>query len=435
MLIDRLLPEYDETVVRRTVVDADSETTYRAMLDANLLDTGPVVRALGRLCDLPTALANRLSGTTRDPPPEELRFADISNSAEWAKLAEAPGEEFVFGAVGKFWQPDIEWRRVAPDEFAGFDDPGYAKLAVGLSVRPDGDGRTLLSYEARTATTSEEARRSFRRYWRVIGPFAGYLMARALDRIEADAEALAEEKAGDGGRRAVGRLAAIAGAATLAGAYHFAVRPWHRRWGTTDDEAHALLPGDDLLPNATDQVTHAVEIDAPVQEVWPWLVQIGQSRGGFYSYDWLENLVGADIHNADWILPDQQDLAEGDTVRLAPEDYAVSSTESAPEVALLEPERTLVLRPLEGQSPEDSPRWTWAFVLKPTERGTTRLLARMRSDPSRPSVGPLAKVSILGGALDYLFWEPAHFVMERKMLLGIKRRVETRKWEESPAAR
>ncbi|WP_170972431.1 hypothetical protein [Natronorubrum halophilum] len=427
MLIDRYLPEYDVATIRHAVVDADPETTYEVMLTADLLDTGPIVRALGALRNAPAAITRRIRGGSGAPPPERMRFADVPETDEWTLLDEARGEEFVFGAVGKFWRPSIEWRRIDAAEFATFDEPGYAKLAIGLSVRPYGQGRTLLSYEARTATTDDRARRNFRRYWRVIGPFAGYLMSRALERIESDAEAKAseelvessteDEKRGrvNGASRRVVATAVL----LLAGAYHVVIRPWHRRWGATEDEALGSLPGDDLLPDATEQVTHATEIDAPAEAVWPWLVQIGQGRGGFYSYDWLERTVGADIHNVDRIVPEYQDLEEGDVVRLAPEDYPVSSPESAPEVARLDLERAVVLRP-----PGESPAWTWAFVLEPVDEGTTRLIARTRSDPSRSSIGPLSEHPILGEAVDYLFWEPAHFLMERKMLRGIKRCAE-----------
>ncbi|MFC3958060.1 hypothetical protein [Halovivax cerinus] len=188
MLLDEYLPAFDATQVEHRIVDADPETTYDATLDADLLDLGPVARLLGTLRAAPQVLADRFRGRSRTPPPERMRFADVPETDEWTLLAESPGEEYVFGAVGTFWQPSIQWQAVDADAFVGFDEPGYAKLAIGLSVRPYGDHRTLLSYEARTATTSASARRNFRRYWRVIGPFAGYLMRRALSRIEADAE-------------------------------------------------------------------------------------------------------------------------------------------------------------------------------------------------------------------------------------------------------
>lgn len=188
MLIDDYLPEYDVTAVRHTVVEADPETTYRAAMTANLLDLGPIVRTLGWLRIAPTAVIERTRGRRSEPLPDRLTFRDIGDSDEWVRLAEEPGEEFVFGAVGKFWQPAIEWRAVDPEEFADFDEPGYGKIAAALSVRPYGDGRTLLSYEARTTTTDADSRRRFRRYWRLIGPFAGYLMGKALERMAADAE-------------------------------------------------------------------------------------------------------------------------------------------------------------------------------------------------------------------------------------------------------
>jgi hypothetical protein len=199
--------------------------------------------------------------------------------------------------------------------------------------------------------------------------------------------------------------------AVLALAYWFLVRPWHLRWGTTDDEVEGTLPGDDLLREPKSEVTHAVTIDAPVEDVWPWLVQLGQGRAGFYSYDWLESLVGADIHNADRIVPEYQNLEAGDTVRLAPEDYPVQTSESAPEAVVVDPERAVVLQP-----PGASPRWSWAFVLHPMNDGTTRFVVRMRTQ---------GKGTLRGRAADYLFWEPAHFVMERKMLLGVKERAES----------
>ncbi|SDR38726.1 hypothetical protein [Natronobacterium texcoconense] len=202
---------------------------------------------------------------------------------------------------------------------------------------------------------------------------------------------------------------------SLFAVYHTRLRPWHRRWGTTPREAVGTLPGDEFLSEPADRVTHAVEIDATPGAVWQWLVQIGQNRGGFYSYDVLENLVGADIHTVDRIVPEYQNLSEGDVVRLAPEDYPVSRPDSAPEVVRLEEERALVLRP-----PVEGETWVWAFVCRETDDGTTRLVARISSP---------APSSRLEAVVGYLFWEPAHFVMERKMLREIKRRAQ--RWGET----
>ncbi|MFC4542681.1 hypothetical protein ACFO5R_12190 [Halosolutus amylolyticus] len=440
LLIDRHLPAYDVTQHRHAVVDADPETTYAAMLEADMMDTGPAVRALGRLRDLPARLAHRIRGTEPAQFPGELTIARLGESDEWLLIGERPGEELVFGSVGTFWRPSIEWREVDPDAFAAFDESGYAKLAVSLSVRPYGAERTLLTYEARTATTDAASRRKFRRYWRLIGPFAGYLMSRALERMRIDAEERARDRDAMEQPAATDRMDGTPGTSdrqssarprrrrswlfaalsiAVAAAYHTRVRPWHRTWGTTPREAVGALPGDEFCSEPADQVTHAIEIDASPDAVWQWLVQIGQNRGGFYSYDVLENLVGADIHTVDRIVPEYQQLAEGDTVRLAPEDYRVQTPESAPEVVHLEAERAIVLRP-----PVDGPTWTWAFVLRETDEGTTRLVVRMRSPESS---------SRLEAAIEYLGWEPAHFVMEQRMLRELKRRAE-RHEEDTEAA-
>src|SRR6185295_17289451 len=99
--------------------------------------------------------------------------------------------------------------------------------------------------------------------------------------------------------------AAIVGAAGLA-AYAYLIRPWHLRWGATDEEVKMALPGDEVTPQPKLNATHAITIRAPVSDAWRWLAQIGQRQGGFYSYTWLENLVGCRMHNADRIVPEWQ---------------------------------------------------------------------------------------------------------------------------------
>ena len=116
-----------------------------------------------------------------------------------------------------------------------------------------------------------------------------------------------------------GRAVATVGLATVA-AGAFAAR-WHRTWGATDDEAYEELPGDELVLDPEHQTTRAITIDCPPSEVWPWLVQMGQGRGGLYTYEWIENAIGAHIHNLDRIDPDLQDLRAGDSIRLTPEVY------------------------------------------------------------------------------------------------------------------
>jgi hypothetical protein len=114
------------------------------------------------------------------------------------------------------------------------------------------------------------------------------------------------------------RRAAAAGTAVLgsAAAYILAIRPWQLGWGATGEERDATLAGDDLIPNPDLMATRAITVHAPAAQVWPWIAQLGQGRGGFYSYDALENLVGCDIHSANRVVPEWQDLKVGDQVSL-----------------------------------------------------------------------------------------------------------------------
>ena len=201
--------------------------------------------------------------------------------------------------------------------------------------------------------------------------------------------------------------------------YLLVIRPWQMNWGATDEEVRVRLPGDELVPHPALESTRAVTIGAPVEEVWRWLVQLGQDRGGFYSYDLLENLAGARIHNVDRIVPEMQDLKVGDFVPMAPVEWNVPTGGFT--VVEIEPQCAIVWRQgwpedLENMNPsEGQERGTWAFVLETIDEGTTRLLLRERSGHK-----PRTRDVIF----HYLFMERQHFVMERRMLKGIKERAE-----------
>jgi hypothetical protein len=210
------------------------------------------------------------------------------------------------------------------------------------------------------------------------------------------------------------RLERFGQALTLAGLVYVAVaivsRPFHARWGSTDAELRAALPADDLVPDPHYRIQHAVTIHAAPADIWPWLVQLGQGRGGFYSYDWLERALGDDVHNADRIHPEWQTLREGDLVRAVQPDYLRGrfGPDVGWRVARIEPGRFLTLG-----------GWG-SFVLQP-QGNATRLIVRTRG-ARNPNV-PLAPLGVL-------VFEPAHFIMERGMLLGIKARAE--RWIERP---
>ena len=199
-------------------------------------------------------------------------------------------------------------------------------------------------------------------------------------------------------------------------AYVYFVRPWHMRWGATDDEVVRTLPGDDLMPSPKIKATHAVTIHAPVDKVWPWVAQLGQGRGGFYSYEFIEHAMGADIHNTDRILPEFQNPQVGDKLPLAQDGFGVP-------IVVVEKNRALVVHGdtradatgMPGLKPGDFMAVTWGWYLYPVDERTTRFVERFSAD-----YNPTFSNQFYFRA----FIEPGAFVMERKMLLGIKERAE-----------
>jgi hypothetical protein len=212
-------------------------------------------------------------------------------------------------------------------------------------------------------------------------------------------------------------VGSAAGALGVAGvATYAALRPSRTStWGATDSEAAARMPGDEIVGTAKYVSTHAIGIAAPADEVWPWVVQLGQGRGGFYSYDWLENLVGLGIQSFDWVDPTLQGLAVGDVVRLVPDGtepplrFAVVRLE-APTLLVLGPDRSRA-----DAFAAHLPFPCWTFQVTPEGADGCRLVVRFQCDFVPTPLGWLAYKHAL---------QPVHFVMERKMLLGIKARAE-----------
>jgi hypothetical protein len=193
------------------------------------------------------------------------------------------------------------------------------------------------------------------------------------------------------------RIAAVAIATALAALYTRVLRKAILNWGATGSEASARLPGDELLEHADGVSTRAIEVDAPIAAVWPWLAQMGPApRGGAYTYDWIENLLGLDMHSADRVLPAFQHPQLGDTIGFGA---------SRMRLDRLDAERVLAWRSEDGD-------WVWTFVLE-ARNGGTRLISRNRF--RRPT---------LVARLGMLPMEPGSLVMERRMLRGIKQRAE-----------
>lgn len=208
--------------------------------------------------------------------------------------------------------------------------------------------------------------------------------------------------------------AAVAAAVGLVVVYERRVKPWHERWGATDAELALALPGDEFVAEPASQVTRAITIDAPRDEVWPWIVQLGADRGGFYTYDWLENLFGLDIHNVDTVVDEWQQLDVGDIV------WANGALTGGWVVKRVVANDVLVMKVADVHTGRAVTRdegvgfeFQWTFALRSTPTGSTRLIIRERVAYGRRLtrwlMAPVGLVS---------------FVMTRKMLDGIRCRSE-----------
>lgn len=216
-----------------------------------------------------------------------------------------------------------------------------------------------------------------------------------------------------GGGRARGRGVAAGVAALGVAGLLVESRRRLRNWGATREEARAPLRGDSLLPDAAEQTTRAVGVGAPPLAVWPWVVQIGEGRAGFYTYRWLERILGAAGRAGGEIDPALQSLRAGDEVRVLPAGPLRPARYYS--VVEVDPGRALVML---SRRPSGT-MVSWTLVVRPVPGGT-RLIARTRH--ARPAarwrrVVQWAEITLLA---------PGHALMERGMLLGISRRAARR---------
>jgi hypothetical protein len=331
-----------------------------------------LVRALFAARTLPSRLRGE---PTRAPT---LRLADMVSSQEnpgFQVLVDDAPHEVVVGAIGQVWKPDIPFVHVSNAEaFVAFADPGFVKVAWSLVVTPHGERGARVTLELRVDATDEEAWRAFRGYFRLIGPFSHYI------------------------RRSL--LASLA-----------------KEFGTPESNNEGRpLPGDDLLLDAVEQITHGVTIAASPEAIWPWLVQMGCRRGGFYSIDGLDNGF---VRSAREIHPELQDVHVGDVLPATPQGN------DGFEVLRVEANRTLVLgglydddaraqRPFASARPRAYWHVTWAFVLERLDEKSTRLHVR-----ARVAFPPLER-------LHAVWIRPAHHFMEGAQLRHLAERAEGR---------
>lgn len=369
--LDFVLPTPRELETDFVDLAVPPERAWEIVRHADFARLG-LARALFGLRTLPA----RLRG--HEPEEVHLGIDQLGSSKErpgFQILRDDPPREIVVGAIGKVWKVEIPFVHVAnAEEYAAFSEPGFIKVAWALRVSPLGQQDSRVTLEVRVDATDEEAWGAFSRYFMLIGP-ASMLMRKLLFRSLA------------------------------------------REHGTPlSSEETRPLPGDELLRDAGGQLTHGITIAAKPADIWPWLVQMGCRRAGFYSVDALDN---GNVRSAREIHPEMQDLRVGQVLPATPE------SDDGFEVLAIDPEKSLILGGLHdaaarAQLPFSAPRpasyWqvTWAFVLEPLDERTTRLHVRVRA--SFPSTGGF-----------HAGWiQPVHHFMETAQLRHLAARAEGR---------
>ncbi len=367
-MLEKLLATPRLAEIDHADLAAPPERVWELLRHGNL-GRSPLVRALFAVRTLP----DRLRGRN-----EEVRLCldDIVSSPDkpgFQILGEEPPHEVAVGAIGKVWHLEIPFVHVPDAErFAAFEEPDFVKVAWAIRIEPRGEHGSRVEFEVRIDATDEEAWRKFRRYFRVIGPGSHFI------------------------RRTM--LASLA----------------HELGTPESRENERPLDGDDLLPDAAAQLTHGITIAAPPERIWPWLVQLGCRRAGFYSYDMLDN---AGVRSAREVHPELQDIQIGQVLPAEPEG------DEGFEVLRIEPSRALVLGGLFDAGPKKqvpfamarpAEFWqvTWAFVLEPLDATSTRLHVRARA--AFPT----------SGRLHAMWIRPVHAFTQTEMLRNLKARAE-----------
>jgi menaquinone-dependent protoporphyrinogen IX oxidase len=294
-------------------------------------------------------------------------------------LSEEPGSSFVVGAIGRFWEKEITFAKVAPDRFATFDEAGWCKVAWSIRVEPIARDKSRIFVEVRVTATDDESWKRFQPYWKLIGRFSKMIRRRALRMMAHDLAP--KQTIGDVGEGILGGFEMLLAFVTPM------LRRKRSRWGLDAATAKRVFPGDEWIEHPRWQWTHGIEIDAPPERVWPWVAQIG-----------------CEIQNAERIHSEWSDPKLGDALRLHPRMRPIP-------IVAVEPGGWFLAQ----AAGDDDVAVSWLFFLEPIDGGKkTRFISRYRID--YPTPWSLR----LGPALV----EPVGFVMDRRMLVGVKERAE-----------
>ena len=336
------------------------------------LGESPLVRALFVVRTLPERIARKPAGELT------LRIDGLTSSTAkpgFQVLVDDPGREVVVGAIGKVWHLEIPFVHVEDAEaFGRFAESGFVKVAWAIRISPRGARDTHVEIELRVDATDRDAWSKFRRYFALIGPASRFIRRSLLSSLV-------------------------------------------RKYGAPDSqEEQRSLAGDELLTDAGEQITHGVTIAAKPEAIWPWLMQMGCGRGGFYSIDTRDN---EGVRSAREVHPELQRLRVGDVVPTTPDG------DDGFEVLVIDPARTLVLgslydadakrpRRFDAERPQRFWQVTWSFVLEPLDAFSTRLHVRARA--AFPTGGRI-----------YAEWiRPVHHLMQSAQLRHLAARIERR---------
>ncbi len=354
-LIQQFMPRWRLRQVDHVAVLSPPRDAYEAVRNLDFYRL-PVARFLFGMRRLPQRIA---AWVRRRPEPmaPTSRIEQFTAPGTGFHLLASGTHELVVGSIGRFWKPTIEFADTSPASFAGHDDRGWGKLAWSLSVHPRVGGGSWITFDLRVDAGDDASWRKFRTYWRLIGPFS-HALRRAL------------------------------------------LRELARQLGAASDD-NRDLPGDDLLDEVHTQLTHATDIEAPPERVWPWLVQMGARRAGWYSYDRLDN---GGVPSADHIIPELQHLSVGDVLPASPR------SPDGFEVLQIEPGRALVLGGAAASF--DS---TWTFAIEPIGNDATHLITRYSA-----AYTPRPRMSLMASVMS-----PLHAFMTHKQLATLRQRAES----------
>lgn len=386
-MLDALIPVPRKLETSVAYLDAAPEVVWQFVRHADL-GHSPLARALFTMRTLPSRIrelrardgaGNGAGAATREREHEPVIGIDALHSTRehpgFQVLGEEAPRQLLVGAIGKVWQLDIPFMHVEDARaYAQMHTPGWIKVAWEVRFEPWGEAGTRLVFELRVDATDEESWHKFTRYWKVIGPGSHFVRSVFFSELR-------------------------------------------RRFGSVEQpDEYDTLPGDELLPDIGGQLTHGITINASPEVIWPWLMQMGCHRAGFYAIDTLDN---AGTPSAREVHPELQLLHVGDVLPASPDGP------EGFEVLDLRPNRLLLLGslfdlesgkqlPFSKFRPHKYWQSTWAFVLQPLSANETRLTVRARAAFS-PSQW-----------LRVAWIRPVHTLMQTTQLRNLKARAERR---------